>query len=244
MNFEYDRDDELRSRVAEFTRRNNVYLLMNSWGFPKEAGDSEAQYNSALVIAPSGEKIAEYDKIALVPFGEYVPARGWLPFVKDIHALAGDITPGSSFTLSDVMGARLGTSICFEATRPDIARRMRLEGASALAQLSNELWFGPTAAAKQMLAHAAFRAVENNVDLIRATNSGLSARIDRYGVAHGETPMFETAARTWRIKTEDEARGDRLTFYTRHGDVFAITCAALSLLLAVAPFVRKKESEE
>jgi apolipoprotein N-acyltransferase len=121
---------------------------------------------------------------------------------------------------------------------------MRLEGASALAQISNELWFGPTAAAKQMLAHAAFRAVENNVDLIRATNSGLSARIDRYGIAHGETPMFETAARTWRIKTADEARQDRLTFYTRYGDVFAITCAALSLLLAVAPFVRKKESEE
>lgn len=243
MSFEYDSDDELRSRVAEFTRRNNVYLLMNSWGFPKDSGTSEDRYNSALVIAPSGEKIAEYDKIALVPFGEYVPARGWLPFVKDIHALAGDITPGKSITLSDVEEARLGTTICFEATRPDIARRMRLEGASALVQISNELWFGPTAAAKQMLAHAAFRAVENNCELIRATNTGLSARIDRYGVARGETMMFETATRTWKIQTTDEARQNGLTFYTRYGDVFAITCAALSLLLAIAPFIRKKETD-
>jgi apolipoprotein N-acyltransferase len=243
MSFEYDRDDELRSRVAEFTARNNVYLLMNSWGFPKDAPASEAQYNSALLIGPSGEKIAEYDKIALVPFGEYVPARGWLPFVKDVHALAGDITPGTDLTLCDVLGARIGTTICFEATRPDLARRMRLEGASALVQISNELWFGPTAAAKQMLAHAAFRAVENNVEMIRATNSGLSARIDRYGVARGETPMFETATRTWKIRTVDEARSNGLTFYTRYGDVFAITCAALSLLLAIAPFVRKKETD-
>ncbi|HKP85200.1 MAG TPA: apolipoprotein N-acyltransferase [Blastocatellia bacterium] len=244
MSFEYDRDEELRSRIAEFTRRNKVYLLMNSWGFPKEPGASEAQYNSALLIGPSGEKIAEYDKIALVPFGEYVPARGWLPFVKDIHALAGDITPGTNLTLLDAGEARLGISICFEATRPDIARRMRREGASALVQISNELWFGPTAAPKQMLAHAAFRAVENNIEMIRATNSGLSARIDRYGVAHGETPMFETATRTWRVKTSDEARGDGSTFYTRHGDVFVITCAALSLLLAIAPLIRKKEKDD
>lgn len=244
MSFEYDRDSELRSRIADFTRRNNVYLLLNSWGFPEEASDAETQYNSALVIAPSGEKIAEYDKIALVPFGEYVPARGWLPFVKDIHALAGDITPGTKLTLGEAGEAKLGISICFEATRPDIARRMRSEGASALVQLSNESWFGPNSAAKQMLAHAAFRAVENNVEMIRTTNSGLSARIDRYGIAHDETPMFETATRAWKIKSADEARADDLTFYTRFGDVFAVTCAAMSLLLALATLIRKKESEE
>lgn len=244
MNFAYDRDEELRRRIAGFTTRNKVYLLMNSWGYPKEANTAESLYNSALVIGPSGEKIAEYDKIALVPFGEYVPARGWIPFMDRIPALAGDVTPGVSFSLGDVAGAKLGTSICFEATRPDIARRMRREGASALVQISNELWFGPTAAPKQMLAHAAFRAVENNVELIRATNSGWSARIDRYGVAHDETLMLETATRTWRIKTVDEARADGLTFYTRHGDVFVITCAALSLILVIASFVPEREDSK
>jgi apolipoprotein N-acyltransferase len=215
---------------------------MNAWGFsPVRTTDisSEPQYNSAILISRSGEKIAEYDKTALVPFGEYVPARGWLPFMSRIKALAADITAGTNLTLPAAAGAKVGTLICFETTRPDLARRMRSAGASAFVQLSNEAWFGPTSAPRQMLATAIFRAVENNVDVIRATNSGLSARIDRFGLVSGETPAFETATRTWRIKTENEARGDGLTFYTRHGDVFVIACAVLSVLLLLASVARK-----
>jgi apolipoprotein N-acyltransferase len=244
MNFAYDRDEQLRRRIAQFTRRNNAYLLMNTWGFSKDSSDDSVQYNSAIVIGPDGDKIAEYDKIALVPFGEYVPARGWLPFASEIPALVADITPGTSFTLSDVGGARIGTAICFEATRPEIVRKFRIEGASAIVQISNELWFGPTAAPRQMLAHAIFRAVENNVDLIRATNSGLSARVDRYGVVYGETPLMETASRTWRIKTVEEASSDGMTIYTRYGDVFAVTCAVLSLILMIAAFIPARADEK
>jgi apolipoprotein N-acyltransferase len=236
MNFEYDRDPDLRRKLADFTQRNKTFLLMNTWGFPSNPGPGDTQYNSAVVIAPSGQKIAEYDKNALVPFGEYIPARGWIPFMGGVKALVGEITPGSSLTLFNAAAAKIGTLICFETTRPNLARRMPSEGASALVQLSNEAWFGPTSAPRQMLATAIFRAVENNSDLIRATNSGLSARIDPYGIVRGETPMFETATRTWKVKTEDEARASGLTFYTRHGDVFAVSCAALTLLswLAVA----------
>ncbi|MEN3334590.1 MAG: apolipoprotein N-acyltransferase [Blastocatellia bacterium] len=244
MNFEYDRDPALQQQIAAFTRRNNVTLLMNSWGFPKGSTQSDIQYNSALVIAPSGEKIAEYDKMALVPFGEYIPARNWLPFAKDIRALVGDITPGTSFTLGDAAGARLGTLICFEATRPDLARRLKREGASALVQISNESWFGPTSMPRQMLAEAIFRAVENNVDVIRATNSGLSAFVHPLGQTAGETPLFETATRVWQIKTVDEAQRDGLTFYTRHGDLFAIACAVASLILIGASFIPEKEKSD
>ncbi|MEK6322845.1 MAG: apolipoprotein N-acyltransferase [Acidobacteriota bacterium] len=237
MNFEYDRDSELRRRLAEFTARNRVYLLMNTWGFSGNPGTNEPQYNSAVLISPSGEKIAQYDKNALVPFGEYIPARSWIPFMRHVKALVGDITPGNSVTLSEAAGAKLGTLICFETTRPDLARRMRSDGVSALVQLSNEAWFGPTSAPKQMLTTAIFRAVENNVDLIRATNSGVSARVDRYGNVRGETPMFETATRTWKIKTADEARSEGSTLYTRHGDVFAVACVVLSSLLFLAAIV-------
>ena len=236
MTFEYDRDPALRRKLAEFTGRHHVYLLMNTWGFPEGARDSI--YNSAIVVAPSGEKIAEYDKNALVPFGEYIPARGWLPFMSHVKALVGDITPGNGVTLSEVAGAKIGTLICFETTRPELARRMRNDGATALVQISNEAWFGPTSAPHQMLTTAIFRAVENNIDLIRATNSGVSARVDRYGITHGETPMFETATRTWKIKTEAEGRADGVTFYTRHGDVFAVACAAASLLLLLAAAIQ------
>ena len=232
MNFEHDRDPTLRRKLAELTQRNAVYLLINTWGFSENS--REPQYNSAVLISPSGEKIAEYDKNALVPFGEYVPARGWIPFMNRVKALSGDITPGNALTLSEAAGAKIGTLICFETTRPDLARRMRRAGASALVQISNEAWFGPTSAARQMLTTAIFRAVENNIEVIRGTNSGLSARIDRYGIVRGETPMFETATRTWKIRTEDEASGDGLTFYTRHGDVFVVACVVVSSLLVIA----------
>jgi apolipoprotein N-acyltransferase len=238
MNFEYDRDPNLRRRLAEFTTRNQVYLLMNSWGYAANNISDEPQYNSAMLISPAGEKIAEYDKNALVPFGEYVPARGWLPFMDRIKALAGDINAGTSLTLPEAAGAKIGPLICFETTRPDLARRMRRGGASAFIQLSNEAWFGPASAPKQMLATAVFRAVENNTDVIRATNSGLSARIDHYGLVTGDTPMFESAIRTWKIKTADEARPDALTFYSQHGDVFAVACLVSSALLLVASVAR------
>ena len=234
MNFEYDRDSALRRKIAEFASRNHVYLMMNTWGFPANSNAGQSIYNSAVLISREGEKIAEYDKNALVPFGEYIPARDFIPFMSDVKALVGDITPGSSLTLIEAAGAKLGTLICFETTRPDLARRMRGDGASVLVQLSNEAWFGPTSAPRQMLTTAVFRAVENNVEVIRAANSGAAARVDAYGIVHGETPMFDTATRTWKIKTESEARGDRLTFYTRHGDVFAISCAALTLLLLLS----------
>ncbi len=252
MNFDYDSVPSLRRRLAEFTARNNVYLLINSWGYTEAEKSNEAKviHNSAMVIAPSGERVFQYDKIALVPFGEYVPGKDWVPFMDRVTALVGDITPGTSFTLSDVAGAKIGTTICFETTDPEIARRFRRDGATGLVQISNELWFGPYAAARQMLAHAVFRAVENDTELIRATNSGLSASITSYGVVDDETPMFDKATRRWNLDTTEEAASAHsITFYTRHGDVFAVACFSLGLLLAVASFLpeqwgRKKRDDD
>jgi apolipoprotein N-acyltransferase len=236
MPFEYDQDEGLRKALAEFTIRNNVSLLFNTWESPPPGGPR----NSAVVIAPSGEKISEYDKIYLLPYGEYVPGRSWIPFMDRVSAVVGEVTPGKTPTLSDVAGARLGTFICFEASRPELARELRLAGATALVQISNEGWFGPTPAARQMLAHAVFRAVENNVELLRATNSGQSAEIDSFGNVHDLTPMFQTATRSWRVKTSAEAASDSATFYTRHGDVFAMSSAVFTLLIALATYIPRK----
>ncbi|HKY03653.1 MAG TPA: nitrilase-related carbon-nitrogen hydrolase, partial [Blastocatellia bacterium] len=132
-----------------------------------------------------------------------------------------------------------GTAICFEATRPDHLRGLKNGGASVFVQISNELWFGPTSAARQMMAAAIFRAAENNVEMIRATNSGLSALIDRHGVVHDDTPMMETATRVWKMETA--AR--EATLYTRWGDWFAITAATLTLVLLAATFVPERREE-
>jgi apolipoprotein N-acyltransferase len=234
MNFRYERDPALRERLGEFTKRNQVYLLINSWAYLSENDTSETVFNSAMVIGPSGDRISRYDKIALVPFGEYVPARGLIPFMDRIPALVADVTAGRGDTTVMTAGdTTLGTMICFEATRPEIARRMRRQGASALVQISNEAWFGPTAAPRQFLAHSVFRAVENNIELIRATNSGLSAEISANGYVDGETPIFDRATRKWRVRTAHEGAESDLTFYTRHGDVLAGTCVGISALLGV-----------
>src|SRR5215469_10584622 len=223
---EYDRDPVFQQKVAMLARRKNVYVLLNTWESPDESG----LRNSAIVVSPAGDKIFEYDKIALLPYGEFVPGKGWLPFMDRVSAVVGDVTPGKAPTLCGVAGASIGIIICFEATRPELSRQIRLMGASSIVQLSDEAWFGRSSAAKQMLAHAVFRAVENNVDLIRSTNSGMSARISRLGTIQGTTPLFETAARRWLIKSTDDAHQDAITFYTRCGDVFAVGCAVASVL--------------
>jgi apolipoprotein N-acyltransferase len=231
MNFDYERDPGLQSTLREFTIRNRVTLILNSWAYPTDRNNAETVHNSAIAIGPSGDRIYRYDKIALVPFGEYVPARGLIPLMDRIPALVADVTPGKDLTLGVFGPARLGVAICFETIRPDIARQMRRQGASALVQISNEAWFGPTAAPRQMLAHAVFRAVENNIDLIRATNSGLSAKISAHGIVSGETSTFETATRRWRIPSVDKT--PPMTFYSRHGDVFAGVLTVTSLFMAL-----------
>jgi apolipoprotein N-acyltransferase len=93
-----------------------------------------------------------------------------------------------------------------------------------------------------MLAHAVFRAVENDIELVRATNSGLSAEVSARGYVDGETPLFETATRRWALRTTDQAAADQSTFYTRHGDVFGVVCAALSVVLAAAALMPVKRT--
>jgi apolipoprotein N-acyltransferase len=248
MNLKYESDEKLRRQLAEFTRQHNIYLLFNSWGVPPVEANRDGITNSALLVGPSGELIARYDKIALMPFGEYVPARGWIPFMDRIPALVADIVAGRKLALQEVAGARLGTMICFEVTRPELARRFRNQGASLFVQLSNESWFGPSSAPRQVLSQAIFRAVENNVDLLRVTNSGLSAHITAYGEVMDETQLFQPAARRWTAETVEEMEYRPATFYTRNGDVFAVACTALGGLLAIAAFayqrLKKKEDEE
>jgi len=239
---EFDRDPVFQQKLSMLARRKNVYVLLNSW----ESPDGSGLRNSAIAVSPAGDKICEYDKIALLPYGEFVPGKGWLPFMDRVSAVVGDVTPGKAPALCGMAGASIGPIICFEATRPDLSRLIRLMGASSIVQLSDEAWFGRSSAARQMLAHAVFRAVENNVDLIRSTNSGMSARISRLGTIQGTTPLFETATRKWQIKSTDDAHlsasADSITFYTRHGDVFAWGCAAASILIFGLGFIPGKST--
>ncbi|HSQ23036.1 MAG TPA: apolipoprotein N-acyltransferase [Pyrinomonadaceae bacterium] len=232
MNFSYTRDPHLREVVENFARTNQTSILLNSLEPAAGGGDQ----NSALLINEEGGIAARYDKIRLMPFGEYVPLPRWLPGASSVRGLVGEFTPGSSYTLMPLGALRAGVFICIEAAHPSIARTFAHKGADVLINISNDGYLGPTPVMRQHLSNAIFRAVENDRDLVRVTNSGITAYVSSNGQTRDETTGFQSQVRTWTISR----RGAETTFYSRHGDIFVYGCALISLGIISAGFMRQK----
>jgi apolipoprotein N-acyltransferase len=235
MNFAYARDSQFRELVAGFTKKNRVAVIFNS----QEPAPASGTYNAAVMVNEEGRLVAQYDKIRLLPFGEYVPLPRWLPGVRWIPVLVGDFTPGAEYPLMPVGEARAGVFICFESAFPSIARRFTQDGADVLINISNDGYLGQTPVMRQHLANAVFRAVENDRPVVRVTNTGISAFITARGEVTDATAGFQTAVRTWTVRRATNGQ----TFYTRHGDFFVGTCAVIGLLIFAATFFRNQESE-
>ncbi|HYE65493.1 MAG TPA: apolipoprotein N-acyltransferase [Pyrinomonadaceae bacterium] len=233
MNFTYAQDAQFREIVARFATENHASVLFNSL----EPAPASGAYNSAVMVNEEGRAIAQYDKIRLLPFGEYVPLPRWLPGVNLVPVLVGDFTPGSNYPLMPLGEARAGVFICFEAAFPSIARRFAESGADVLINISNDGYLGPTPVMRQHLANAVFRAVENDRPILRVTNTGITAYVSQHGEVLEATEGFQPAVRTWTITRSTAGR----TFYTRYGDLFVYCCAILSLMLLIASF--KKQSK-
>lgn len=239
MNFAYGTDSQLREILTRLASENHTAVLFNS----QEVAPNEGIYNSALFVNPEGKLAGQYDKIRLLPFGEYVPLPRWLPGAGLITAVVGDFTPGTEYKLISVDGRRIGVFICIESAYPYIARTFTNEGADLLINISNDGYLGPTAVMRQHLANAVFRAVENGRPLLRVTNSGITAYITPNGQLKDQTKGFETAVRTWRISSHVNVD----TFYSKHGDLFVVAMSTITLLLFAASFNfggRKKPREE
>jgi apolipoprotein N-acyltransferase len=232
MNFSYSRDSQLRDAVATFARTNHTAVLLNSL----EPALNSGEYNSAILVNEEGQKLAQYDKIRLMPFGEYVPLPQWIPGASSVRGIVGDFTPGSKYTLMPLGDLRAGVFICIEAAHPGIARSFTNEGADVLINISNDGYLGPTPVMRQHLSNAIFRAVENDRDVLRVTNSGISAYIDSSGRVMNSTPGFEPTVRVWIAGGKHAGT----TFYTRHRDVFAYLCALISLGFVAASFIIRK----
>lgn len=231
MNFTYASDRSFQELVARFTRENHTSLLFNSL----EPAPNDGAYNSALLVNEEGRLIARYDKIRLMPFGEYVPLPHWLPGASLITGLVGEFTPGNSYTVMPFGGnRRAGVFICIESAYPWIARRLTSEGAGVLINISNDGYLGPTAVMRQHLANAIFRAVENGRPVLRVTNSGLTGYISARGAVENLTKPFEPDVRIWSVDKSD--RQD--TSYTRHGDLFVQICAVITLIVLLTGFTR------
>jgi apolipoprotein N-acyltransferase len=229
MNFGYGGDQQLRAALASFAQQHNVSILLNS----QEAAPHDGIYNSAVLINEQGKLVAQYDKIRLLPFGEYVPLPDWVPGAGLIRAIVGDFTAGTNYRLMPVGKLRAGVFICIESAYPSIARRFTNEGADVLINISNDGYLGPTAVMRQHLANAVFRAVENGRPLLSVTNTGITAFITTRGETKDATSGFKPEVRIWNVSGSQSQD----TFYTKHGDVFVISCAVVSLLIFVFTFV-------
>lgn len=234
MNFTYANDAAMREWVARFAVENRAAVIFNSLE-PAPAGGA---YNSAVMVNEEGRKVSQYDKIRLLPFGEYVPLPRWLPGASIVPVMVGDFTPGADYPLMQVSTTRVGVFICFESAFPSISRQFASSGADVLINISNDGYLGPTPVMRQHLANTVFRAVENHRPVVRVTNTGISAYITPRGEVIGATEGFKPDARVWAISRTQDGK----TFYTRYGDLFAGICAALSLLVFATTLRKSRES--
>lgn len=232
MYFAYGSDKDFQVVVSHFAREYQTSVLFNS----QEQARAGGTYNSAILLNEEGRMISQYDKIRLLPFGEYVPIPRWLPGASLITAIVGDFTPGANYTLMPVGNHRAGVFICVESAYPSIARTLTKGGADVLINISNDGYLGPTAVMRQHLANAIFRAVENGREVLRITNSGVTASIRPDGYFEGETAGFQVAVSKWKVS--DALKTD--TFYTKHGDLFVQTCSAITILMLVVSFIRRR----
>lgn len=214
----------LTRRVLDLAMEVQAPLLVGS---PDRVSDASPRYyNSAFLISPAGEIVQKYDKMHLVPFGEYVPLSSLLFFVHKMAAGIGDFSAGEAFTVFETPKGRFGVLICFETIFPDQVRRYVLAGADFLVNITNDAWFGDSAAPYQHLSMAALRAVENGVYLVRAANTGISALVAPSGQILERSDLFVEA-----VLSATMAPRSGGTFYTRRGDLFAWGSVLISLFL-------------
>ncbi|MFQ6111113.1 MAG: apolipoprotein N-acyltransferase, partial [Nitrospinota bacterium] len=221
--FFFLREEGLRDRVLRLAREGGTHILLGAPSLDVRDGKPRL-FNSAYLLGPDGRILSRYDKIHLVPYGEYVPLKRLMPFVKKLAWGAGDFSSGRQATVMSIPGGRFGVLICFEVIFPALVREFLMGGAEFLVNITNDAWFGRSAASYQHMAMASFRAVEGRVPIVRAANTGISGFIDAAGRIHEATPLFIRTA----IAREIFPRKGPLTLYVRWGDWFAYLCALVS----------------
>ena len=209
--FYLNEDAGFRARMQDIARKLGAYFLV---GYVDAVGEGPS--NSAGLLDPKGDQVSRYDKMHLVPFGEYVPFKRLLFFAESLTRQVGDFVPGTEYTIASLDGHGISTAICYESIFPDLVRRFVKRGSELLVVITNDGWFGESSAPYQHLRMGVVRAVENRRYMVRTANTGISAIIDPYGRIEASTPI---GIRTILDGTA-YFRSDR-TFYTEYGDVFA-----------------------
>ncbi len=225
-------EDDPRFRVAmkAIAQTSNAPLVIGGVGMELSTVDNSwREFNSGIVFDSKGDRIGRYDKIHLVPYGEFIPYRDVFFFAKKLTRKVEDLSRGRDrtvFRIVDQHGVahRYGIFICYEAVFADEVRQFARSGAEVLVNISDDGWYGDTSAPWQHLNMARMRAIENRRWILRDTNNGVTAAIDPYGRVRQSIPRHQVDA----LPAEFGFRDD-VTFYTAHGDVFAWCCALMSI---------------
>lgn len=220
---------EFKQSLLDFVEENGSTLLIGT----TETAVSQQNFhyfNAALCLQP-GLHMSAYFKMHLVPFGEYTPYKKVFFFIEKMTRAIGEITPGSEYVLHEYEGKKFGSPICYEIIFPNLVRNFVKKGAEFLVTITNDSWYGNSAAPYQHFAIAVVRAVENRRYLLRAATTGVSGIVDPYGrIIHRSEMMTQT------YLTERIIPIDKLTLYSSLGDyvpLISLTLGALFLILAI-----------
>ena len=226
--FYFDTDTAFTEELVDFSRSLNSHLLFGSILVKEPKGKSSQRTlsNSAVLLSPDGKPIYFYDKIHLVPFGEYIPLRNILFFLDKLVYGIGDYVPGKQQLRAETPFGSFGVFICYEIIFPGLVRKSYSRGGDFIVTVTNDGWFGKTAGPYQHFSMAVFRAVENRKPVVRAANTGISGFIDSRGRILGVTNLFQKTAMTVDI-TADNMR----SFYSKYGDLFSYFCIVITVLL-------------
>jgi len=229
--FHFDGSPVASERMRHFARDNDVFLLFGSddYEISKGSPDDYRAFNGVKLLAPDGEILLRYHKMYLVPFGEFVPLRSLLRFAQPLVQSVSDFSPGQGVVVAEVDGEKIGAFVCYEAIYSSLARRFVEQGAGLLVNVTNDAWFGRSAAPYQHLSMARLRAIETRRYLVRAANTGISALVDPYGRVLKSGGLFVPEVVAGRV----DFRNDK-TFYVRYGYLLPRSMAVVTLVFAVA----------
>jgi apolipoprotein N-acyltransferase len=221
----FEDDARFQKSVIAIAQVNKTPLVIGNIGmdFAQDTG-AWREYNSALVVSGDGTRVGRYDKIHLVPFGEYVPFSKLLFFAKKLTGKVSRFDRGDQRKVFRLGGHRYGVFICYESVFADEVREFSELGAEVLVNISDDGWYGDTSAPWQHLNMARMRAIENRRWILRDTNNGVTASIDPYGTVRKSIPRHAEQALLAGYGFRDD-----ITFYSSHGDLFAWACAILGL---------------
>ncbi|HMK49978.1 MAG TPA: apolipoprotein N-acyltransferase [Thermodesulfovibrionales bacterium] len=235
--FIFGYDKKFTSDLQELQGQLGSPLLFGSVLIKEKKKDRVLLSNSAVLLDDDGKVAYTYDKIHMVPFGEYVPLGKILFFVNKLVSGIGDYTPGTRYIRAHISSGEFATLICYEIIFPGLVRKFYTNGGDFMVNITNDAWFGTTSGPYQHFSMAVFRAVENRKPLIRAANTGISGFIDSNGRVLSETGLFERVVAAGEIKT-DTTR----SFYSKYGDLFTYVWIVFSVILLTNIFSKIRKS--